>query len=90
MSLRFLAPPLALRKPRTCFPGWTPAERRRVARLHFRWLGRSILERSLLWYAPAERLQRLIHVEGDVALAEKKRARGMWLVPHFMGLVLPA
>jgi len=32
--------------------------------LHFRLLGRSILERSLLWWASPQRLQRLIRVSG--------------------------
>ncbi len=57
-----------------------------LAREHFRWLGRSILERGLLWWAPRERLKRLIHVEGDVTLAERSERPVMWLVPHFMAL----
>jgi KDO2-lipid IV(A) lauroyltransferase len=55
-------------------------------REHFRWLGRSIVERGLLWYAPRERIERLIEVEGDVRLAERSDAPVMWLVPHFMAL----
>ena len=62
------------------------AERNALVREHFRWLGRSILERGLLWYASAERVKRLIHVEGDVALAERSERPVMWLVPHFMAL----
>lgn len=77
---------VALRNLELCFPEKTPAERQHVAREHFRWLGRSILERSLLWFAPAERLKSMIHVEGDVKLAERSDRPVMWLVPHFMGL----
>ena len=62
------------------------AQREALVREHFQWLGRSILERSLLFYASTERLKRLIHVEGDVRLAEHSERPVMWLVPHFMGL----
>ena len=41
---------------------------------------------ALLWYASPERLRRLIHVEGDVQLAERSERPVMWLVPHFMAL----
>ena len=33
-----------------------------------------------------ERIKRLIHVEGDVTLAERSERPVMWLVPHFMAL----
>ena len=77
---------IALRNVELCMPERTDAERRALVREHFRWLGRSLLERGLLWYAPPERLRRLIHVEGDVALAERSERPVMWLVPHFMAL----
>ncbi|MBC7994727.1 MAG: lipid A biosynthesis acyltransferase [Rhizobacter sp.] len=77
---------VALRNLALCFPDMTEAQRRRLAREHFRWLGRSILERSLLWFAPAEQLKQMIQVEGDVHLAERSERPVMWLVPHFMGL----
>lgn len=77
---------VALRNLELCFPELSTTERERLAREHFRWLGRSILERSLLWFAPAERLRSMIHVEGDVKLAETSPRPVMWLVPHFMGL----
>jgi KDO2-lipid IV(A) lauroyltransferase len=77
---------VALRNLELCFPELSPAERERLAREHFRWLGRSLLERGLLWYASPERLRRLIHVEGDVTLAERSERPVMWLAPHFMAL----
>jgi KDO2-lipid IV(A) lauroyltransferase len=77
---------IALRNVELCFPEKTLAERAQLVREHFQWLGRSILERGLLWYAPAERLKRLIHIEGDVGLAERSERPVMWLVPHFMAL----
>ena len=77
---------IALRNVELCFLDKPLAERRQLVREHFQWLGRSILERGLLWYAPAERLKRLIQIEGDVGLAERSERPVMWLVPHFMAL----
>ena len=77
---------VALRNLELCLPELPASGRRRLAREHFRWLGRSIIERGVLWYAPPARLKRLIHIEGDVTLAERSERPVMWLVPHFMGL----
>ena len=77
---------VALRNLELCLPELTSDEREAIAREHFRWLGRSLLERGLLWYASPERLRRLIRVEGDVGLAERSDKPVMWLAPHFMGL----
>ena len=77
---------VALRNLALCFPERSEAEREALAREHFRWLGRSLLERGLLWYASPARLRRLIRVEGDVHLAERSDKPVMWLAPHFMAL----
>jgi KDO2-lipid IV(A) lauroyltransferase len=77
---------IALRNLELCFPEKTSVQREKLAREHFQWLGRSILERGLLWYASPARLRRLIRVEGDVGLAERSERPVMWLVPHFMAL----
>jgi KDO2-lipid IV(A) lauroyltransferase len=77
---------IALRNIGLCFPEQTPEQHERLAREHFQWLGRSLLERGLLWFASPERLRRLIHIEGDVTLAERSERPVMWLVPHFMAL----
>ena len=77
---------IAQRNLALCFPDWAEEQRARVLREHFALLGRSLLERGLLWYAPPERLKGLIQVEGDVALAERSDRPVMWLVPHFLGL----
>ena len=77
---------IALRNLALCLPEQSQAQREQLAREHFLWLGRSILERGLLWYASPARLKRLIHVEGDVSLAERSERPVMWLVPHFMAL----
>jgi len=77
---------VALRNLEVCLPELSAERRRALAREHFQWLGRSLLERGLLWYASPARLKRLIRVEGDVQLAERSERPVMWLVPHFMGL----
>jgi KDO2-lipid IV(A) lauroyltransferase len=77
---------IALRNLELCLPELPAAERVALARRHFGWLGRSLLERGLLWYASPARLRRLIHVEGDVHLAERSERPVMWLVPHFLAL----
>ena len=64
---------IAQRNLELCFPDWPAARRARVLREHFALLGRSLLERGLLWYAPPERLKALIHVEGDVGLAQRSQ-----------------
>ena len=71
-----------------CFPELDAAARRRLARAHFRAVGRSMLERGLLWWASRQRLQRLVRLEG----AERVRAMldagrpVIMLAPHFVGL----
>jgi len=71
-----------------CFPERSEAEREALVKDHFRALGRSILERSLLWWSSRERLERLIRIDG----AEKIRAQldagrpVILLAPHFVGL----
>jgi Kdo2-lipid IVA lauroyltransferase/acyltransferase len=77
---------VALRNLALCFPDRSPSERETLAREHFRWLGRSFVERGLLWHASRERLDRLIEVEGDVSFAQSHDGPVMWLVPHFMAL----
>ena len=81
---------IATRNIELCLSELDAIARARLVREHFSWLGRSIVERGLLWYAPRERIQRLIEVEGDVHLAERSDAPVMWLVPHFMALEVAA
>ena len=65
---------VALRNLELCFPELSAGQRERLAKEHFRWLGRSLLERGLLWYASPERLRRLIRVEGDVTSPSAARS----------------
>ena len=77
---------IAMRNIELCFPGLDTPAREALVREHFALLGRSLVERALLWYAPIPRLRQLIHVEGDIGLAERSERPVMWLVPHFLGL----
>lgn len=83
---------VALRNVELCFPDKPLAEREALVREHFGWLGRSLLERGLLWFASAKRLQRLMRIEGNIRLSEQSDRPVMWLMPHFVGLdwVAPA
>jgi KDO2-lipid IV(A) lauroyltransferase len=73
-----------------CFPAMPEAERERLARAHFRAFSRSVIERGLLWWAPRERIERLIRVEGLErvrAFQGKTDATPVILfVPHFVGM----
>lgn len=77
---------IALRNLELCFPEKSAAEREALAREHFGWLGRSLLERSLLWFASEARIRRLVHIKGNILLAEQLDRPVMWLMPHFLGL----
>jgi Kdo2-lipid IVA lauroyltransferase/acyltransferase len=77
---------VALRNLELCLPDRSAAERESIAREHFAWIGRSLLDRGVLWHASAARLKSMIRVEGDVQLAERSERPVMWLVPHFVAL----
>jgi KDO2-lipid IV(A) lauroyltransferase len=69
-----------------CFPALPPAERERLARAHFRAFSRSFLERAILWWAPRERVERLVRIEGLEHLRALNGAPAILLAPHFVGL----
>jgi KDO2-lipid IV(A) lauroyltransferase len=71
-----------------CFPELDDEQRRLLAKAHFRVLGRSVLERSLLLWASQERLSRLIRVEGEERMRTLLAAGRpvLMLTPHFVGL----
>ncbi len=77
---------VCLRNLELCLPEVPAPERERMARRVFQWFTRSVLERGLLWYGSADRLRRIVHVEGAVAFADTHPGPVMWLVPHFMAL----
>jgi Kdo2-lipid IVA lauroyltransferase/acyltransferase len=81
---------VALRNLELCLPEFDAAQRRAIAREHFALVGRGLVELGLTWHASEARLKRLIHVEGDVGLAERSERPVMWLVPHFIALEVAA
>ena len=78
---------VARRNVELCFPEMTAQRRHALVREHFALLGRSVLERGVLWHASPARLKRLIQVEGDIGFAQAHPATPvMWLTPHFLAL----
>lgn len=68
-----------------CFPEWSEAQRQAVLKSHFRHMAKLMLEYGLYWYAPAERLRKLVryqdkhHLDDALAAGEKV----ILLYPHF-------
>ncbi|MDR1890443.1 MAG: lipid A biosynthesis acyltransferase [Zoogloeaceae bacterium] len=71
---------------RLCFPDWSEGKRARVLRRHFIVFAQSLLDRSLLWWASRERLERLIHLKGAEHLQRGDDCPTLILAPHFVGL----
>ena len=69
-----------------CFPQMSKRERVAIARAHFRAFGRTLLERSILWWAPRERILRLVRVVGLEGILALKGRPLILLAPHFVGL----
>ena len=69
-----------------CFPQMPAAQRERIAKAHFRIFLRSFVEHALLWWAPRERILRLIRVEGLERLQPLAGRPVILLAPHFVGL----
>jgi KDO2-lipid IV(A) lauroyltransferase len=69
-----------------CFPQLAPAEKSALARRHFMAFGRSILELGLWWWAPPQRIRRLVRVEGGEKLVAYRNKPVILLVPHFVGI----
>ena len=89
-SLMYVAIPkrrkIALINLRLCMPELSEQERRRIAHQHFQDYARSIIERSILWWAPIPRLKRLMHIEPAVPQAEMESGPTILLCPHFVCL----
>jgi Kdo2-lipid IVA lauroyltransferase/acyltransferase len=79
---------------RLCFPELSQPQRDALAHEHFALLGRSLLERSLLWWASEKRLHRISRVEGLERLSLTGERLGeqplILLAPHFLGLDISA
>lgn len=71
---------------RLCLPQLSETERKSIAKQHFQAYARSILERSILWWASEARLRKLIRIEPGVPLAAIAADPTILLCPHFVGL----
>jgi len=77
---------VALINLRLCFPEKTEAEREDLARRHFIAFSRAVLDRTLGWWAPRERLERIIRITGVEHLNPPDGSPVIMLSPHFVGL----
>jgi KDO2-lipid IV(A) lauroyltransferase len=71
---------------RLCLPDLSESERLALAKEHFQSYARSVLERSILWWAPEARLRKLIVVEPGVPLDAIAAGPTILLCPHFVCL----
>ncbi len=69
-----------------CFPEWSEVERTCAAREHFKVVARCFLEHGILWWAPKERIQKLVRVVGIEHWQAVAGKPVIWLAPHFAGL----
>lgn len=69
-----------------CMPHLSRAERLYLARSHFQYFARSVLERSILWWASPARLTRLIQVVSPVPIQDMMNRPTIFLCPHFVCL----
>jgi len=69
-----------------CYPAMEAAEREALARAHFRAISRAFFDHALLWWAPRDRIERLVRIEGLENLRELDGTPAILLVPHFVGL----
>ncbi|BCU07034.1 lipid A biosynthesis lauroyltransferase [Allochromatium tepidum] len=81
---------VARRNLELCLPEITPAERERLLRAHFGWLGVAAFCQGVGWSASRARLARLTHLRHrervDACIAEGRPV--IILLPHFVGLEL--
>ena len=68
-----------------CFPQMAPDARERIARDHFRAAGRSIFDLGIVWWAPRERVEHLVRIEGLEHLRALGATPSILLAPHFVG-----
>jgi len=70
---------------RKCFPEWSEDKRKAVLKRHFQHMAKLMFEYGLYWYAPADRLRKLVHYQDkhhlDNTLASGEKV--ILLYPHF-------
>jgi len=71
---------------RLCFPYMPKEMRDALLREHFKMFARGLVERSILWWASAERISSLIRVEGIEHFEAIQGRPAILLTPHFVGM----
>lgn len=71
---------------RLCLPALDAVRRAEAVRQVFRVFGQSIIDRGLLWHAPAPRLRTLIRLNGVEHLETLHGKPAILLAPHFIGM----
>jgi KDO2-lipid IV(A) lauroyltransferase len=71
---------------RLCFPDMPPGEREQLARRHVLAFSRSVIDRTLFWWASQKRVQRLARIHGIEHITEAGGRPVIMLCPHFVGL----
>jgi KDO2-lipid IV(A) lauroyltransferase len=71
---------------RLCMPELQDSERQAIAKRHFQAYARSVLERSVLWWASEARLKKLIVVEPGMPFDTTRAGPAILLCPHFVCL----
>jgi len=70
-----------------CFPKLSGPERKRLARQHYRALGRSVFELGVLWWSSPERVKKFVQLDGEENyLAVRKQRPVIAFAPHFVGV----
>lgn len=69
-----------------CFPEMSDAAHARLVRAHFRMFLRGLIERCILWWSSAARINSLIRVEGVEHFEAVKGRPMILLTPHFVGM----
>lgn len=69
-----------------CFPEMPETAREALVREHFKLFTRGVIERCILWWGSAARINSLIRVEGIEHFAAIKNQPSILLTPHFVGM----
>jgi Kdo2-lipid IVA lauroyltransferase/acyltransferase len=69
-----------------CFPQMPQADRILIAKDHFRWFMRSVLDRFIFWFGPVDRIRSLVRIEGREHLDALAGKPVILLAPHFVGI----
>jgi KDO2-lipid IV(A) lauroyltransferase len=71
---------------RLCFPQMREDQREELVRRHFMVFGRGLVERVLLWWSSAARINSLIRIEGEENFRALEGHTAILLMPHFVGM----